>query len=224
CNGQAVQTFFAEEGECVIDRDFLLPIDESCWVAARASGPKVYAPTEWDSLHAHSGPVYFTVEGERIVVESSALELVDWLDDFQRLAVLEGEWTGPGQDIRLFREIAAARSVYVALASGATTGAEEGQEEPAGSTVQLSPGYPNPFGSEARLGFSIPAEDRVRIGVFAPSGRLVKTLVDGRLPAGRHSAVWDGTTSDGLLCSSGVYMCRLDAGAETVSTKLVLLR
>jgi len=224
CNGQAVQTFFAEEGECVIDVDFLLPIDESCWVAARASGPKVHASTVGYSLYAHSGPVYFTMEGERIVVESSAQELIDWLNDFQRLAVTEGEWTGPGQDIRLFQEIAAARSLYQALASGATTGVEEDQEGSVGSTALLSPGRPNPFRSEARLGFSIPREGRVRVSVFAPSGRLVRTLVDGRLPAGRHSAVWDGTTSDGLLCSSGIYMCRLDSGAETVSTKLVLLR
>jgi flagellar hook assembly protein FlgD len=62
------------------------------------------------------------------------------------------------------------------------------------------------------------------VKVFDASGRLVRTLVDGRLPAGRHAAAWDGTATDGLPCSSGVYLCMLEAGAESVATKLVLLR
>jgi hypothetical protein len=225
CNGQIDQTFYAEEGQCVIDTSFIVTVTNSSWIAARSSGPKVYSPTEGDSLHAHSGPVYFSLNGARILEPSSAQELVDWIINFERLALMEGEWTVPGQSIRLLEETAAARAFYSALASGAATGVEGGQsEEMGGAAVRLEPARPNPFAAEAELVFSIPAAGHVRLSVYAPSGRLVRTLVDDGLPAGRHAAAWDGVSSGGAPCGSGVYLCRLETGPEVVNRKFVLMR
>ena len=225
CNGEIDQTFYAGEGQCVIDTSFIVTVTKSSWIAARSSGPKVFATTEGDSLHAHSGPVYFSLNGERIVEPPSALEIVDWIVDFERLALLEGEWTVPGQSLRLFAETAAALAYYSALAAGAATGVEGGQpEDPPGTAARLELVRPNPFSSEAGLGFSVPVAGHVRLSVYAPSGRLVRTLVDERLPAGRHAAVWDGVSSNGTPCSSGVYLCRLETGPDAVNRKLVLMR
>jgi hypothetical protein len=37
-------------------------------------------------------------------------------------------------------------------------------------------------------------------------------------------ASWDGTNNDGALIASGVYVYRLQAGKETLSKKMVLLK
>jgi hypothetical protein len=226
CNGQRRRTFYAEEGQCVIDTSFVLPVDESSWIAARTSGPRFYATTEGESLFAHSGPVYFCLNGARIVEQSSAQELVEWLNDFERLAIQEGMWTAPGQDTRLFREIDAAREFYRMLAGGTglPDGLPDGPACDAGTAARLEPARPNPFLSEATVEFSMPEEGQAHMSIYSPSGRFVRTLVDGWLPAGRHSAAWDGLSESGRACASGVYLCRLTAGEESLTHKLLLLR
>jgi flagellar hook assembly protein FlgD len=82
----------------------------------------------------------------------------------------------------------------------------------------------NPTSDGAGLSLSMPADGPARVRVFDVRGRLVRTLVAGRLTAGDHPLTWDGRDSDGRLCSSGVYLMRAESGAETDSRKLVLLR
>jgi len=225
CNGRIDQTFYAEEGQCVIDTSFIVTVDESSWIAARASGPKTNVATVGDSLFAHSGPVYFYLNGARILETESARELVEWVADFERLVITEGEWTDPGHPQRVFDEIDAASAFYYALASGAVTGVGgEQSAEPVAAVARLEPARPNPFESDSALWFSTPAERHVRLSVYAPSGRLVRALIDARLPAGRHVASWDGVSSSGRPCGSGVYLCRLESGDDMVTRKLVLMR
>jgi hypothetical protein len=77
---------------------------------------------------------------------------------------------------------------------------------------------PNPFSGGTALHFAIPAAARVTLKVFDVNGRLVTTLVDEDLSAGRHRVVWE---SAGV--SPGVYMAILQAGTERETRKLTLL-
>jgi TolB protein len=221
-NGVAEQTFYAEEGERVIDVAFLLPVRESSWIAARASGPKATCATIGDSLYAHSGPIYLCLNGDRVLDQGSAQELVGWVSDLERLCVAEGEWSGAGQSARLFAELVAARTFYSSLAGGATTGAQAGA--PMADAVWISPASPNPFTETLALTLSVPREGRTSVRIYSSSGRLVRTLVDRDLSSGRHSVSWDGRTSRGASCASGVYFCRVDAQGQTACRKIVLMR
>jgi flagellar hook assembly protein FlgD len=60
--------------------------------------------------------------------------------------------------------------------------------------------------------------------VYSPAGRLVKTLVDTRLPAGEHFVPWDGRDERGNRVASGVYFVFAEAGADRASRKVVLLK
>jgi flagellar hook assembly protein FlgD len=60
--------------------------------------------------------------------------------------------------------------------------------------------------------------------VYDASGARVATLVDARLPAGRHRARWNGADGRGARVASGVYFCRLEAAGEERTRKLVLLK
>ncbi len=77
---------------------------------------------------------------------------------------------------------------------------------------------PNPFSGKTDLHFSLPVAGRATMKVYDVSGRLVTTLVDEELQAGRHRVVWDG---DGV--SPGVYMAILEVGRERETRKLTLL-
>lgn len=81
---------------------------------------------------------------------------------------------------------------------------------------------PNPFNPRAELVMELAAAAVVRLQVFDARGRLVAHVHEGRLPAGRHIAVWDGTSDCGRAAPGGVYLARLESDGVTVVRKLVL--
>ncbi len=78
---------------------------------------------------------------------------------------------------------------------------------------------PNPFNPTTSITFTLPEAGKVLLTVFDMTGREVATLVDGEMPAGRHSAVFNGA---GL--ASGVYLVRFEAGGFTDTQKIILVK
>ncbi len=78
---------------------------------------------------------------------------------------------------------------------------------------------PNPFNPITEISFSLPAAAKVRLDVFNIVGQRVTTLIDGALPAGDHSAMWDGSAA-----ASGVYFYRLSTDGKAITKKMVLLK
>jgi hypothetical protein len=83
----------------------------------------------------------------------------------------------------------------------------------------LYPNFPNPFNPSTMIGYQLPEAGSVSIQVFDVTGRLVATLVDGQVAAGRHQVRFDA----GSL-SSGVYIVRMQTSAFVESRKIVLLK
>jgi hypothetical protein len=91
--------------------------------------------------------------------------------------------------------------------------------------LALAQNYPNPFNPVTSIAFTVPeSSGRVTLTVHNVAGQVVRTLVDGELPAGPAQVVWDGTADDGSKLSSGVYFARLTAGKETAFRKMTLLK
>ncbi len=86
------------------------------------------------------------------------------------------------------------------------------------------PNYPNPFNPSTRIDFELPATETVELAVFGLDGRRIVKLVDGTLPAGRHSVTWKGRDGSGGIVASGTYFYRLKAGAYTKTCKMTLLK
>lgn len=84
--------------------------------------------------------------------------------------------------------------------------------------------YPNPFNPSTTIVFEVPVAGRVQLAVYDARGSLVRTLVDGALPAGPRREQWDGRDQRGRAVASGVYFVRLEAGGETASHKVTLLK
>jgi hypothetical protein len=60
--------------------------------------------------------------------------------------------------------------------------------------------------------------------VYDAAGRVVRTLAEGRLPAGRHVVPWDGRDDHGSAVASGCYFLALDAGGGRETGKILVLR
>ena len=89
--------------------------------------------------------------------------------------------------------------------------------------LHLFQNQPNPFSPETRIEFDLPHSGHVELKVYAVSGRLVRTLVDGRRAAGPHSVKWNGRDEAGRKVSSGVYFYNLSADGISESRKMILL-
>lgn len=87
----------------------------------------------------------------------------------------------------------------------------------------LASAAPNPFQTATALGFSLPQSGKVSLKIYDLSGRLVRTLQNGPLTAGRHVRVWDRRGDDGNRMRAGVYFARLESSGKALSNKLVMI-
>ncbi len=83
----------------------------------------------------------------------------------------------------------------------------------------LSQNYPNPFNPTTAISFDLAEGSQVRLEVYNPTGQKVATLVNGWMEAGSHTVNFDGSGF-----SSGVYLCRLQAGKVVALRKMILLK
>ena len=93
------------------------------------------------------------------------------------------------------------------------------EDEPVPGGFDLGQNYPNPFNPSTTIAFEVPEGGHVRLTVYDALGRLVATLVEEELDAGKQTTTWK---ADGL--SSGVYIYRLNAGAKTLARQMILMK
>lgn len=91
-------------------------------------------------------------------------------------------------------------------------------------TLQLHGASPNPFNPRTTVAFTAARDGMVRLTLHDASGRRVRTLVDGRVTAGRNEVRWNGTDDDGRALPSGVYFARASMDGAVQTAKLVLVR
>jgi aminopeptidase N len=99
-------------------------------------------------------------------------------------------------------------------------GVTEGQPVPYRTALRLA--GPNPTAGAVRLAYELAAPAQARIDIYDGSGRLTRTLLEGQRPAGRYSATWDRKGNGGHSVAAGTYFCRLSAGSESRTIRLVL--
>jgi len=88
----------------------------------------------------------------------------------------------------------------------------------------LHDNYPNPFNPTTTIEFSLPVPGHVDLRIFDVAGRLVRTLVDGKMTAATHAAVWNGRDFGGRPVASGVYYYRLLSDGLTATRKMMLVK
>jgi hypothetical protein len=88
----------------------------------------------------------------------------------------------------------------------------------------LQQNYPNPFNPSTQISFAMPEPGTVKLQIYNIAGQLIQTLVQGAMPAGRHSLIWNGRDQPGVMVASGIYFYQLVVQGRTGETVFVETR
>ena len=90
---------------------------------------------------------------------------------------------------------------------------------PIGSTLYLSPAFPNPSAAAVGISYSLPKPGEVELAVYDIVGQKVATLAAGVMSAGRHEVSWNGAS-----VAAGVYFYRLSFEGTTRTNRMAVVR
>ena len=76
------------------------------------------------------------------------------------------------------------------------------------SATKIEGVYPNPFNPQTTIRLAMKQSGQASVKIYDVQGRLVRTLVEGGLSAGRHDLRWTGVDNTGRSVPSGVYFVR----------------
>jgi hypothetical protein len=86
-------------------------------------------------------------------------------------------------------------------------------------TFQLQQNYPNPFNPSTEIKYSVPEKSTVSLKVYNVLGQEVASLFQGERQAGEYSVNFNASQ-----LASGVYFYRLEAGAFSITKKMILMK
>ena len=109
-------------------------------------------------------------------------------------------------------------SVYTTIKYTQIPVAVNEQGSTAASNCRLMQNYPNPFNPVTTIRYAISNAEHVSLKICNLGGQEIATLVDETQTGGTHEVQWNAAA-----LPSGVYLCRLQAGAFIAIRKLVLL-
>lgn len=83
---------------------------------------------------------------------------------------------------------------------------------------------PNPFNPNCEIELSIPTAGNSTVEIFDSTGRKVRSLWRGVVPAGLHTLSWDGRDSFGRELASGMYLVRVESAGQSHTSKMILAK
>lgn len=135
------------------------------------------------------------------IFEESECLIVAWVQEYSGKEVYNSEWAS----VLDFMDLTAVDDTLPAA-------------------MTLGHNYPNPFNPSTVIPVSVERAGAARLDIVTPDGRLVRTLLEGDLPAGTREVRWDGTDGAGQPVASGVYLARLHSVDGVQSKRLMLLK
>jgi hypothetical protein len=79
--------------------------------------------------------------------------------------------------------------------------------------------YPNPFNPSTVIRYKVPSKSHVILAIYNLAGQQISTLVDEQKYAGSYDINYKA-----MHLSSGIYVCRLIVGSNTISSKMILIK
>ncbi|MCD6162871.1 MAG: T9SS type A sorting domain-containing protein [candidate division Zixibacteria bacterium] len=184
--------------------DTLAPVGDTGWISMNLH----------DGIDFNTGDKFFATilaggEGVLMGVESG------WLPLCNRGWENTGSYA-PSRDRAL-------QDICIAIECEGRTGIED-EPNTLPNSFHLNQNYPNPFNANTEIGFSLENTGKVSLSVYNIAGQKISTLVDGVFNSGLHRVLWDGTSDNGKVVSSGVYFYHLEIGEQSQTKKMVLLK
>ena len=87
---------------------------------------------------------------------------------------------------------------------------------------RLGQNHPNPLNQRTTIEYEVPSASQVKVSIYDASGRVVKELNQGLVPAGRHSVTWRRDANDGRAVPGGSYFYVLEVNGSTQVRKALV--
>lgn len=88
----------------------------------------------------------------------------------------------------------------------------------------LHQNYPNPFNPSTQINYTLESQQNVTLSIYNALGELITTLVNQGQSAGDYSVEWNGCDANGNPVSNGIYLYKLESGAQTQTRKMTLMK
>ncbi|MCH8305075.1 MAG: T9SS type A sorting domain-containing protein, partial [Candidatus Marinimicrobia bacterium] len=85
--------------------------------------------------------------------------------------------------------------------------------------ITLYQNYPNPFNPTTIIKYDLTEFSNVKLSIYDINGKLVQTLLNSYMPAGRYEIEWNAS---GI--ASGIYIYSIESGNAVLNKKLILLK
>jgi len=116
------------------------------------------------------------------------------------------------------------RAIWICKYTGPGAGAQGPFEGLDIGRLKLFPNVPNPFGRSTAIRYQLKTNDHVSLRIYNIAGQLVRGLVNEHKTPGIHKVKWDGRNQQGIKCSPGIYIYKLEAGGSSMTKRMTLLR
>lgn len=87
------------------------------------------------------------------------------------------------------------------------------------ASMVLQQNFPNPFNPSTTIRYALPSLAHVTLTIHDILGREVAVLVDGERPAGWNEVEWNADRF-----ANGIYLCRMTAGNDGATRRMLLLK
>ncbi|MEA3286093.1 MAG: FlgD immunoglobulin-like domain containing protein, partial [Candidatus Marinimicrobia bacterium] len=89
---------------------------------------------------------------------------------------------------------------------------------------KLFANYPNPFNPSTHIAYQIARQTDVQIRITDIQGREIRSWEVRSMQPGTHETLWEGLNSAGQPVGAGIYFATVQAGSETHSQKMLLIK
>ena len=90
-------------------------------------------------------------------------------------------------------------------------------------TIALKGNSPNPFNRSTVINYTLSNNSFVTITIRDFAGKIIRTLINEKQPAGERSVLWDGTNDRRQKVPSGIYIYSLQTEKQSISGKMVFI-
>jgi hypothetical protein len=111
-----------------------------------------------------------------------------------------------------------AHGIYTATITSVNSIATVHNIDPVVQGLQVNV-YPNPFAETASISFNLPKDANVVAGIYDMEGKLVKQYNENNMSSGQHIISFDAQGQP-----AGVYFCRLQAGNDVKTVRMVIVK
>ncbi|MBL7135423.1 MAG: T9SS type A sorting domain-containing protein [Candidatus Marinimicrobia bacterium] len=84
--------------------------------------------------------------------------------------------------------------------------------------------YPNPFNLNRKISYTLQNPEHVTFRIYNIQGQLIRTFVNSHQPAGSYTVFWNGLDENSENIVSGVYIYCIDAGSESLTQRMILMK